>query len=140
MGYEGLVLRGPTGFGPVVEGEVLVSRHGFSARYDVDRDRGVFSREAHDLYGHSLVGKILVCTVAKGGIATSWMLLDMAQRGMAPLAIVFRETNPVMVQGAVLAGIPIMHRLDPDPVSALQTGDRLRLDPAAGTITVLHRG
>ena len=80
---ELLILHGPPGVGPVVEGEALVSHHGFSARYDVDRDRGVFSREAHDLYGRSLVGKILVCTTAKGGIATSWMLLDMVRRSTA---------------------------------------------------------
>ena len=135
-----VLLRGPAGVGPVVEGEALVSQHGFSARYDVDRDRGVFSREAHDLYGQSLVGKILVCTTAKGGIATSWMLLDMVQRGMAPLAILFRETNPVMVQGAVLAGVSMLHRLEPDPVSTLLTGDWLRVDPAAGTVEVLRRG
>lgn len=132
-------LRGPAGVGPVVEGEALVSRHAFSARYDVDRDRGVFSRQAHDLYGQSLVGKVLVCTTAKGGIATSWMLLDMRARQKAPLAILFRTTNPVMVQGAVLAGIAMMHRLEPDPVAAIQTGDWVRVDPGAGLVLVKRR-
>ncbi|HXI15892.1 MAG TPA: DUF126 domain-containing protein [Chloroflexota bacterium] len=136
---ETTTLVGLAGVGPVVEGEALVSRHGFSARYDVDRDRGTFSREAHDLYGESLVGKILVCTTAKGGIATSWMLLDMVARGMAPLAILFRETNPVMVQGAVLAGVTMLHRLTPDPVETIRTGDRLRIDPSSGTVEILNR-
>jgi predicted aconitase with swiveling domain len=133
------ILRGPTGVGPLVEGEALVSRHGFSARYDVDRDRGVFSREAHDLYGQSLVGKILVCTTAKGGIATSWMLLDMVSRQVAPLGILFQTTNPVMVQGAVLAGVAMLHRLDPDPVTTIRSGDWLRVDPAQGTVEILRR-
>ena len=132
-----LILAGPPGVGPAVVGEALVSHHGFSARYDLDRERGVFSRPAHDLYGRSLVGMVLVCTTAKGGIATSWMLLDMVERGVAPLAILFRATNPVMVQGAVLAGLPLLHRLTPDPVRALRSGDRLRVDPAAGTVEVL---
>jgi predicted aconitase with swiveling domain len=123
--------------GPVVEGAALVSQQGFSARYDLDRERGVFSRPAHDLYGHSVVGKVLVCTTAKGGIATSWMLLDMVRRGVAPLALLFRTTNPVMVQGAVLAGLPLLHRLEPDPQGALRSGDYLRVDPAAGTVEVL---
>lgn len=131
-----LVLQGQPGVGPTVQGEALVSRHGFSARYDVDRDRGVFSRPAHDLHGHSLVGKILVCTTAKGGIATSWMLLDMVTRGTAPLALIFQHTNPVMVQGAVLAGVAVLHRLAPDPVVTLRTGDWVRVDPAAGTVSV----
>ena len=136
-----ITLHCPPGVGPVVEGEALVSRHGFSARYDVDRDEGVFSRQAHDLYGHSLVGKILVCTTAKGGIATSWMLLDMVERGKAPLAILFQTTNPVMVQGAVLAGVAMLHRLSPDPVATIRTGDWLRVDPPAGTVEILrHAG
>jgi hypothetical protein len=133
------ILRGPAGVGPLVEGEALVSRHGFSARYDVDRDRGVFSREAHDLYGQSLVGKVLVCTTAKGGIATSWMLLDMVSRQVAPLAILFQTTNPVMVQGAVLAGVAMLHRLEPDPVTTIHSGDWLRVDPAQGTVEIMRR-
>ncbi len=129
-------LRTTPGVGPRVVGEAIVSRHGFSARYDLDRERGVFSREAHDLFGESLVGKVLVCDTAKGGIATSWMLLDMATRDVAPLAILFRTTNPVMVQGAVLAGLPMLHRLSPDPIETIRTGDRLEVDPAAGTVRV----
>jgi hypothetical protein len=133
------ILRGPAGVGSVVEGEALVSHHGFSARYDVDRDQGVFSREAHDLYGQSLVGKVLVCTTAKGGIATSWMLLDMVSRQVAPLAILFQTTNPVMVQGAVLAGVAMLHRLDPDPATTIHSGDWLRVDPAQGTVEIMRR-
>ena len=131
-----IILSTTPGVGPRVRGEALVSQHGFSARYDVDRDHGVFSREAHDLYGQSLVGKVLVCDTAKGGIATSWMLLDMVSRGVAPLAILFRTTNPVMVQGAVLAGVAMLHRLDPDPIESIRTGDEVEVDPPTGTVRV----
>jgi predicted aconitase with swiveling domain len=134
-----LTLRTTPGVGPTVRGAALVSRQGFSARYDVDRDRGVFSREAHDLYGQSLVGKVLVCDTAKGGIATSWMLLDMVSRGVAPLAILFRTTNPVMVQGAVLAGVAMLHRLEPDPIAAIHTGDDVEVNPAAGVVHVWRK-
>jgi predicted aconitase with swiveling domain len=119
-----------------VAGRALVSAHGFSARYDVDRDRGVFSREGHDLHGQSLVGKVLVFPTAKGGVATAWMLRDMVSRAVAPLALVFDRTNPVMVQGAVLAGIPVLHRLQPDPAATVRTGDWLEVDPAAGQLRV----
>jgi predicted aconitase with swiveling domain len=131
------VLRGPPGFGPEVEGEALVSSHGFSARYDLDHLTGVISRPSHDLYGQSIVGKVLVVPTAKGGTATGWRLRDLAERGLAPLALVFRRTNPVMVQGAVFAGIAIMHRLEPDPLAAIATGRRVRLRPAEGRLDVL---
>lgn len=133
------ILIGPPGFGETLDAEALVSQDGFSARYDLDHTTGTISREAHDLFGESVIGKVLVVTTAKGGTATGWRLLDLVRRGTAPAALVFRRTNPVMVQGAVLAGIPIMHALDPDPVESLRTGDRLRLEPAEGRITVLGR-
>ncbi len=96
------VLTGSPGVGAPIEGEALVSAQGFNARYDLDRARGILSRPAHDLYGRSCAGKILVFAAAKGGIAASWALYDLKARGYAPAALVFRETNPVMVQGAVL--------------------------------------
>lgn len=132
------VLSGPAGVGPRVAGSALVSRHGFSARYDLDRERGVFSREAHDLHGESLVDRIVVFPTAKGGIATSWMLQEMASRQKAPLGLLFGRSNPVMVQGAVLAGLPLMHLLEPAPHETIATGDWVELDPAAGTVKVWH--
>lgn len=131
-----LVLHGPPGFGAPVEGQALVSADGFSARYDLDHTTGVISRESHELHGQSVVGRILVVSTAKGGTATGWRLLDLVSRGTAPRALIFRRTNPVMVQGAVLAGIPIMHRLAPDPLDVLATGDLLRLVPAEGRVEV----
>ncbi len=62
-------MTGHPGVGPRVQGEALVSRHGSSARYDLDRRTGQFSRLGHDVYGQSLVGKVLVCPTAKGGVA-----------------------------------------------------------------------
>ena len=132
-----LVLRGHPGVGPDVEAEALVCHDNFSARYDVNRRTGVFSRETHELYGVSLVGKVCVFNTAKGGVATAWALLDMKQRGVAPAGLIFRTANPIMVQGAVLAGIPILDRLSPDPLTALATGDRVRLRPAAGLCEIL---
>ena len=135
-----LVLSGPPGFGAPVRGEALVSMQGFSARYDLDHKTGVISRESHDLYGQSVVGRILVVSTAKGGTATGWRLLDLVSRGTAPSGLIFRRTNPVMVQGAVLAAIAIMHLLEPDPLEALATGDLLRLVPAEGRVEVESRG
>lgn len=134
-----LVLQGPPGYGPTVEGEVLVSRHGFNARYDMDRRGGTFSRPSHDLHGQRYTDRILVFTTAKGGVATSWALHDLVGKGIAPKAVVFSAANPIVCQGAVFAGLPILHRLQPDPVEALQTGDWVRLLPAEGRIEVLRR-
>jgi uncharacterized protein len=131
-----VILTGHPGVGDLVEGEALVSREGFSARYDLDRATGVISRESHPLYGRSIAGKVFVCPLAKGGFATSWALLDLKARGLAPVAILFNWANPVMVQGAVLAGVAMMDQLAPDPLTVIQTGDRVRVDPKAARVEV----
>mgnify|MGYP005860243489 CR=1 FL=1 len=139
VNQEPILLRGHPGIGPDVEGEALVCADNFSARYDLDRRTGVVSREGHALYGLRLVGKVCVFNTAKGGVATAWALLDMKSRGVAPAALIFRTANPIMVQGAVLAGISLMDRLEPDPVTTLRTGDYVRVRPRLGLVEVLHR-
>ena len=69
-----IVLRCHSGIGPPVTGTALVAADNFSARYDLDRNRGTFSRPSHKLAGESYVDRILVLDGAKGGVATAWML------------------------------------------------------------------
>ena len=94
--------------GRTVRGRALVANDGFSARYDLDRIAGVFSRPSHKLAGHSYVGKILVLDTAKGGVATAWMLHEMQSRGIVPLALIFNSINPILAQGAAL-GLSLIH-------------------------------
>lgn len=140
VNQELTILRGHPGTGPDIEGEALVCADNFSARYDLDRRSGVVSRKGHALYGQRLAGKVCVFNTAKGGVATAWALLDMKSRGVAPAALIFRMANPIMVQGAVLAGIPLLDRLEPDPVTALRTGDYVRVRPRLGLVEVVRRG
>lgn len=125
---EGFVAR--HAMGARVEGLALVAADGFSARYDLDRLRGVFSRPQHALAGQSYVDRILVLETAKGGVASAWMLREMRERGLAPLALVFNSVNPIIAQGTAFAGIPMLAGFDVDITTAFATGDRLVVDPA----------
>ena len=128
------------GIGPVVEGTALVADDIFSARYDLDRIRGVFSRPQHKLYGQSYCGVILVLNTAKGGVATAWMLHEMASRGMAPRAILLNSANTIMAQGAALAGMAMCDRFaDGDVTALIRTGDEVSVDPADGLVTITSR-
>jgi len=134
---SGRVIKGHVGIGAAVTGTALVAQDDFSARYDLDRIAGVFSRPAHKLYGESYVGRILVLNTAKGGVATAWMLHEMQARGMAPAALLLNRANPIMAQGAALAGLAFMDRFETDITGAIRTGDEVTVDPEAGTVTVL---
>ncbi len=102
-----------------MRGTALVAHDGFSARYDLDRIAGVFSRPAHKLAGQSYVGRILVLDTAKGGVATAWMLHEMRSRGVAPLAIVFNSVNPILAQGAALGDLTMLAGFDVDVTGAV---------------------
>jgi predicted aconitase with swiveling domain len=134
-----IILRCHQGIGPVVTGEALVAADNFSARYDLDRKSGVFSRPTHALAGQSFVGRILVLDQAKGGVATAWMLREMQERGVVPLALVFNRVNPILAQGAAFAGVSLVDRFDGDVTGLIRTGDTLRVDPRAGVVEILNR-
>ena len=132
------ILKCHVGIGPNVEGEALVADDNFSARYDLDRIKGVFSRPAHALVGQNYVDKILVLNTAKGGVATAWMLYEMASRNMAPKALLLNTANTILAQGAALAELPLCDRFEEGDVTQLiATGDRVSVDPANGRVRIL---
>jgi predicted aconitase with swiveling domain len=134
-----ILLRCHKGIGPVVTGTALVAADNFSARYDLDRHKGVFSRPSHKLAGQSYVDRILVLDTGKGGVATAWMLHEMAARGIVPRALIFNRVNPILAQGAAFGGVALVDRFEGDVTEIFRTGDELRVDPAAGLVEILNR-
>jgi len=115
--------------GRKAQAHALVAKDGFSARYDLDRVRGVFSRPEHKLAGESYVGRVLVLDAAKGGVATAWMLHEMKARGVAPAALTLNVINPIMVQGAALADFTMISGFDLDITQAIPNGVLVEVDP-----------
>jgi predicted aconitase with swiveling domain len=117
------------GMGEKVQGRALVARDGFSARYDLDRLRGTFSRPEHKLVGESYVDRVLVLDAAKGGVATAWMLHEMKARVLVPAALVLNAVNPIMVQGAALADFTMISGFALDITAAIPNGALVEVDP-----------
>lgn len=117
--------------GARLQGQALVAKDGFSARYDLDRIKGVFSRPEHKLVGQSYVGRILILDVAKGGVASAWMLNEMAARGSIPAALILNIANPIMAQGCAHASLPLMSDFGCDITAAVPSGAMVEIDPTA---------
>ncbi len=117
------------GMGGKVRAQALVASDGFSARYDLDRIHGLFSRPEHKLFGQSYRDRVLVLDAAKGGVATAWMLHEMAARGVMPTALVLNRVNPIMVQGAALAGFTMISGFDRDITRVIPNGAEVEVDP-----------
>ena len=131
---KNIIIQGHPGTGNLVTGYALVANDNFSARYDLDRKIGIFSRPKHKLYKQSFVDKILVLNVAKGGVATAWMFKTMIDNKMAPKGLLLNTANPIIAQGAVHANLTLIDRFKKDITSFLKTGDNVIVDPLNGYV------
>ncbi|MGH3359404.1 MAG: aconitase X swivel domain-containing protein [Nocardioidaceae bacterium] len=120
--------------GDPVQAPVLIDPVTFSPRYDLDRVDGTFSRSDHPLNGASLGGRILAAPGVQGGVAGGWAFLAMGDLGVGPAALIFGAVNPVMVQGAVTAGLTIVAGIDERFFTAAHTGDVVRIEPDERTV------
>ena len=126
------------GIGSKVEGIVLCANDNFSARYDLDRINGTFSRPQHKLFGKNYKDKILVLNESKGGVASAWMLYEMKMRNVVPKAILFNKANTILAQGAALANLSMCDRFENgDITSLLKTGDTVIVNPIDGYLKVI---
>ena len=130
------IIHGHVGIGPTVSGAALVASDNFSARYDLDRIKGVFSRPAHKLFGENYLDKVLVLNISKGGVASAWMLYEMVSRKMAPIALLLNYANPIMAQGAAHADLSMIDRFDEDITTMIKTGEKVTVEPITGKVIV----
>ena len=120
-----------------VEGEVLLSEDRLLF-YRADPVSGVITERGHCLEGISVKDKILVFP---GGSSSVQMdgLYKLDRHSAAPLAFLVRGPDTVLVSGAIIMGVPMVDRIDEEFYRTVQTGDRVRLDAASQTITLLER-
>jgi predicted aconitase with swiveling domain len=118
------------------EGAALVTVAGIAFNLGVDEATGIVIETGHPLEGECVAGRVVVCRSGKGSTAGSFSLLQLAHRGLAPAAIVNAQADAVITAGCVLAGIPLVHRLDTE-IDTFADGMRLRVDGAAGIVEIL---
>ena len=119
--------------GGIGEGPALVTSQGIAFNLGVDEVTGIIIETGHALEGESVAGRVVVCRSGKGSTAGSFSLLQLAQRGIAPAAIVNMQADAVITAGCVLAEIPLVHRLNTN-INGFAAGAILRVDGTAGTV------
>jgi len=122
------------------EGEALVSRSRISFLGDVDFRTGEVVAEDLDIYGENVSGKVLVFPGGRGSTVGTYVLLRMKKLGTAPKAILNVETEPIIAVGSIIAEIPLMDRLDVNPLEIIRTGDWVRVNALEGWVEVHGRG
>ncbi len=136
------ILRGACvveGGAVAVEGEAMVCRANLAFAL-VDPKTGVVKQPGHPWLDRSIAGKVLLYPTGQGSSSGSWWLMNLAHEGCAPAAILNVQCDVVTIAGAVLAGIPLVHRLSPDPFASIASGDRVRVAARDGRVDVVVPG
>jgi predicted aconitase with swiveling domain len=133
------VLRGRGIVGGVVEARALVTHDAISGFGGIDVATGTVIEPRHELFGVCFTGQVLVFPGAKGSSGWSGFFQSTRLMGTAPAALVFTTMTTKAALGAIVTRVPAVVGATPDPVQAIRTGDRLRVDGDAGTVTILER-
>jgi uncharacterized protein len=113
------------------EAEALVTTQPISFYGGVDPNTGVVIEKGHELQGQSVKGKILVFPQGKGSTVGSYTLYRLKKNGVAPAAMINKETETIVAVGAIISEIPFVDKVD---VSKIKTGSRVSIENDAVTI------
>jgi predicted aconitase with swiveling domain len=114
-------------------GPVLVSPEPISFLGGVDPETGRVIERNHPLSGQVVTGTVLAFPHGKGSTVSSYVLYALARNGKAPAGIVNAEAEPIIVTGAIIAGIPLVDRPG-IPLTRLRDGVMARVDGETGEI------
>ena len=121
-----------------VEGDALVLREPLSFLGELDINTGIITDGEGK--GESIVNKVLVYPCSKGSSGAWRFIVGLAGEGNAPAAIINSEQPGFTeTQGAILAKIPVMCKLESDPFQAINTGDHVTVNATEGFIEVEQR-
>ena len=115
------------------KGEAIVSREPVGFYGGIDPKTGVVIEKGHELEGKSVKDKILVFPQGKGSTVGSYVIYGLKKNGMAPAAIINKETETIVATGVILAGIPCVDGIDIDKI---KTGDKLVVDADEATVEI----
>ena len=119
-----------------LEGEALVTSSPITFLGFINKETGEIVDKEHELYGQTIKDKIFVFPRGIGSTVAPYVLINLKRNNAAPLAIINRESDSGTVAGASASRIPMVYRLDADPVSTIKNGQRLRVKIENGKATI----
>ena len=115
-------------------GEVLICKDAISFLGDIDPKSGICVAPKHAIEGKCVAGKVLVFPQGKGSTVGSYVLLQLAKNGKAPAAMVNLEAEPIIVVGAIISKIPMVDKLEKNPLELLKDGMKVKVDGEKGIL------
>ncbi|MCL4121168.1 UNVERIFIED_CONTAM: hypothetical protein GTU68_057771 [Idotea baltica] len=117
------------------EGETLISQTALSFLGDLDIRSGQVVGRSSDLLGTCVAGRVLVLPASRGSAGAWRFLYQLKVHETHPAALILREMpDPSVMQGAMLAAVPVLVAPDGDFWSELRDGDVVKVDGESGQI------
>jgi len=132
-----MILKGRKVMGGSAEAEALVSIEPVSFYGGVDPVTGCVTEPGHCCCGENITGKVFVFPRGKGSTVGSYIIYRMKKLGTAPAAIINVETEAIIATGCVISEIPLVDKLDNDPIKVIGTGMRVHVDADQGMVKIL---
>jgi predicted aconitase with swiveling domain len=131
-----MILKGHTVSPGKAEGEAVVLRSPFSFLGELDPATGKIASPLNEQFGEDLRGKVLVTPTGKGssmGPVISWYA---KKEGNNPAAVICLQAEAILAGAAITAGIPMVDKLDRNPLEVIKTGDYVKVDATAGIVEI----
>jgi predicted aconitase with swiveling domain len=131
-----MILKGHTVSPGKAEGEAVVLRVPFSFLGELDPTTGKIASPLNEQFGQDLRGKVLVTPTGKGssmGPVISWYAM---KEGNNPAAVICLQAEAILASAAITAGIPMVDKLDQNPLEVIKTGDYVKVDATAGIVEI----
>ena len=121
------------------EGEALVTSQPISFLGSVNPRTGVIVEKGHELAGKSIKEKILVFPGGKGSTVGSYVIYQLKKNGAAPAAMINIRAEPIVAVGAIISDIPLVDRVEKDPIKTIKTGDKVLVNGIVGSVEIYER-
>ena len=118
-------MRGRTIYPGKVEGEAMVSKEPIGFYGGIDIKTGIVIEKGHELEGKCVKDKILVFPYGKGSTVGSYVIYGLKKNGVAPRAIINKETETIVATGAILAAITCVDGID---IEKIKDGDVVEIN------------
>jgi predicted aconitase with swiveling domain len=116
-------------------GPALVTREAISFLGNVNPETGMVIDPAHELFGQSIAGKVLIFPGGKGSTVGSYVIYQLKKRERAPFAMINLRSEPIVAVGAIISGIPLVDRV-PEWVLQIESGILVEVDADQGMVRI----
>jgi hypothetical protein len=120
----------------VGEGPAVVTRQPLSFLGGVDPKLGLIMDPHHELRGTSIAETVLVFPQGKGSTVGSYVLYQLKRNGKAPAAIINAVSETIVAVGAIISNIPLIDKLEVDPITAITPGSHVLVNCVEGFVEV----